>query len=92
MSRVSREKIIKLSHVVTDELARHPEVRFSEDHNTVRLEIRKLLEQLFAGEARLDEAVRLKITSQKKNILEGSDEWDILYRKYYQEEMKKLGV
>ncbi|HXR98446.1 MAG TPA: DUF507 family protein [Terriglobales bacterium] len=90
--RVSRDKINQLSHVVTEALAKRPEVNFIEDNNSVRLEIRKLLEQLFIGEARMDEAVRLKITSQKKNILEGSDEWDILYRKYYMEELKKLGV
>lgn len=90
--RVSREKINQLSHVVTEALAQRPEVGFTEDHNSVRLEIRKLLEALFAAEARMDEAVRLKITSQKKSILEGSDEWDILYRKYYQDELKKLGV
>ena len=90
--RVSREKIIQLSHVVTGALADRPEVRFRQDRNTVRLEVRKLLEALFGVEARLDEAVRHKITSQKKTILEGSDEWDILYRKYYQDELKRLGV
>lgn len=90
--RVSREKINQLSHVVTAALAARPEVRFAEDRNSVRLEVRKLLEALFTAEARMDEAVRQKITSQKKSILEGSDEWDILYRKYYQEELKRLGV
>ena len=90
--RVSREKIIQLSHVVTDAIAARPEVKFRQDHNTVRLEVRKLLEALFAVEARVDEAVRHKISSQKKNILEGSDEWDILYHKYYQDELKRLGV
>ncbi len=90
--RVSRDKINALSHAVTAALAQRPEVRFHQDRNTVRLEIRKLLEQLFAQEAKMDEAVRRKIGSQKKNILEGSDEWDILYRKYYQEELKRLGV
>lgn len=90
--RVSREKINQLSHVVTAALAARPEVGFTEDHNSVRLEIRKMLEGLFAGEARMDEAVRAKIASQKKSILEGTDEWEILYRKYYMEELKKLGV
>ena len=90
--RVTREKIIQLSHVVTAALAASPQVTFRQERNAVRLEVRQLLEGLFAIEARLDEAVRQKITSQKKAILEGSDEWDILYRKYYQEELKRLGV
>lgn len=90
--RISRDKVNQLSHVVVDALAARPEVNFHQDHNTVRLQVRRLLEQMFAGEAKMDEAVRAKITSQKKGILEGSDEWEILYRKYYQEELKRLGV
>ncbi len=90
--RVSREKINQLSHMVAQALAQRAEINFLEDRNTLRLEIRRLLEQMFAAEARMDEVVRLKISSQKKGILEGSDEWEILYRKYYQDELKRLGV
>ena len=43
-------------------------------------------------EMRIDEAARLKISSQRRIIPEGSMEWDILYRKYYNEEVKKLGI
>lgn len=92
MMQISREKINQLAHVVTHALAEHPEVQFHEDRNTLRLAVRRVLEQLFAAEARMDEAVRAKISSQKKNILEGSDEWDVLYRRYYQDELKRLGV
>ena len=63
-----------------------------EDRNTIRLEVRKILEELLMQEARIDQAARQKIESQKRTILEGSQEWDILYRKYYNEEVKKLGV
>ena len=40
----------------------------------------------------MDTEVRTKIGSQKKEILEGSEEWDILYRKYYSEGLKRLGI
>jgi len=90
--RISRDKVNQLSHVVTQALAARPEIGFHQDNNTVRLEIRRLLEQLFAVEAKMDAAVRAKIISQKKSILEGSEEWDILYRKYYHEELKRLGL
>ena len=43
-------------------------------------------------EERIDKSARQKIETQKRTILEGSQEWDILYRKYYNEEVKKLGV
>ena len=45
-----------------------------------------------AQEAKIDSAARQKIESQRRTILEGSQEWDILYRKYYNEEVKKLGI
>jgi uncharacterized protein len=90
--RVNRDKANKVAHVVTDALASLDEVDFVEDRNTIRLEVRKILEDLLNQEERIDKTARLKIESQKRTILEGSQEWDILYRKYYNEEVKKLGV
>ena len=90
--RISREKINKLAHAVADSLADMDNVDFVEDRNSIRLEARRLLEALMAQEAKIDAAARQKIESQRKTILEGSQEWDILYRKYYNEEVKKLGI
>jgi hypothetical protein len=90
--RVSREKINKLAHAVADTLATMENVEFLEDRNSIRVETRTVLEKLLAEEARIDAAARQKIESQRRTILEGSQEWDILYRKYYNEEVKKLGI
>lgn len=90
--RLSRDKVNKLAHTVTDALAAMDEVDFVEDRNTIRLEVRRIVEELLNQEAKIDAAARQKIESQKRTILEGSQEWDILYRKYYNEEVKKLGV
>ncbi len=90
--RISREKINKLAHAVADTLADMDNVDFVEDRNSIRLEVRRLLENLMAQEAKIDAAARQKIESQRRTILEGSQEWDILYRKYYNEEVKKLGI
>jgi len=90
--RISREKINKLAHAVADALAEMDGVEFVEDRNSIRLEVRRLLEGLMAQEAKIDAAARQKIESQRRTILEGSQEWDILYRKYYNEEVKKLGI
>ena len=90
--RVSRDKVNKVAHVVTDALAEMSEVEFLEDRNTLRLEVRKILEELLNQEEKIDQAARHKIENQKRTILEGSQEWDILYRKYYNEEVKKLGM
>ena len=90
--RLSRDKVNKVAHVITDALAEMSEVDFVEDRNTIRLEVRKILEDLLNQEEKMDQAARLKIENQKRTILEGSQEWDILYRKYYSEEVKKLGM
>jgi hypothetical protein len=90
--RLSRDKINKVAHVLTDALAEMNEVEFVEDRNTIRLEARKILEDLLNQEEKIDQMARQKIESQKRTILEGSQEWDILYRKYYNEEVKKFGV
>ena len=90
--RVSRDKVNKVAHVATDALAEMAELDFVEDRNTIRLEVRKILEDLLNQEEKIDQAARHKIENQKRTILEGSQEWDILYRKYYNEEVKKLGM
>ena len=90
--RISRDKVNKLAHTVADTLAEIPECDFLEDRNTIRQEARKVLEKLLTEEVRIDAAARLKISSQRKIILEGSQEWEILYRKYYNDEVKKLGL
>jgi uncharacterized protein len=90
--RVNRDKVNKVAHVVTDALAEMNQVEFLEDRNTIRLEVRKIMEDLLNQEARIDQSARQKIENQKRTILEGSQEWDILYRKYYNEEVKKLGL
>ena len=90
--RISRDKVNKLAHTVADTLAEIPECDFLEDRNTIRQEARKALEKLLTEEMKLDTAARQKIASQRKIILEGSQEWEILYRKYYNDEVKKLGL
>jgi hypothetical protein len=92
IGRLSREKVNKLAHAVTDTLASFEGVDFLEDRNSVRLEVKRLLEELLKDEQKLDQAARQKIESQRRTILEGTPEWDILYRKYYAEEIKKLGL
>ena len=90
--RLSRDKLNKLAHVVADTLAETDECDFLEDRNTIRQTARAILEKLLTEELRIDQAARLKIASQRKIIPEGSQEWDILYRKYYNDEVKKLGI
>ncbi len=90
--RLNRDKLNKLAHTVADTLAEIDQVGFLEDRNTIRQEARKELEILLTEEAKIDTMARQKIASQRKIIQEGSQEWDILYRKYYNDEVRKLGI
>ncbi|HLY91990.1 MAG TPA: DUF507 family protein [Candidatus Angelobacter sp.] len=90
--RLSRDKVNKLAHSVMDALTALDTVEFIEDPNTIRMEARRVLEELLNAEEKIDLAARQKIESQRRTITEGTQEWDILYRKYYNEEVKKLGI
>jgi hypothetical protein len=90
--RLSREKIVRLSHVITDVLVASADVEFVEDRTTIRQNVVEILTDLLKDEEQIEAAVRQKIVSQKKEIAEGSEEWDVLYRKYYADEMRRLGI
>jgi hypothetical protein len=90
--RLSRDKVNRLAHSVADALTALDTVEFIEDPNSIRMEARRILEELLAAEEKIDQAARQKIESQRRTITEGTQEWDILYRKYYNEEVKKLGI
>jgi hypothetical protein len=90
--RLTREKTIRLSHVITDVLVASDDVEFIEDRDTIRQKVLQILQDLLKEEESVDVEVRKKISSQKKEILEGTEEWDVLYRKYYSEEMRRMGV
>ncbi|MGA2990456.1 MAG: DUF507 family protein [Candidatus Korobacteraceae bacterium] len=90
--RLSREKTNRLVKGVFDCLKESEELVFVEDPQTIRLQVRAIIEHLLNEEENLDKAARQKIESQKRTIIEGTPEWDILYRKYYSEEVRKLGI
>jgi len=88
--RLSREKVNLLSHVVADKLASIDEVQFIEDRNTIRLAVFDIINKWLKKEEAVDMEARRKIESQVRKIPEGSAEWDILYRKYYEEELRNI--
>lgn len=90
--KLSREKIVHLSHRLADELAGMEAVEFVEDRNTIRLEIVAILQELLREEEEMDLAARQKIETQKRTIPEGSTEWETLYRKYYADELRRSGI
>src|SRR5450432_1628346 len=90
--KLSRDKINDISHKLVTSFRKAREFRLKKDPNDVRLEIVRSMTELLSVEEKVDRAARTKIRSQKKEIPEGSEEWDLLHRRYYAEELKKFGI
>jgi hypothetical protein len=90
-NRLSREKINFLSKRIIEALTKNDNVEFLDDPNEIRLNILRSIEEEMMLYESLDKRAIQKIQTQKKSIEEGSREWEILYRKYYNDELAKLG-
>jgi hypothetical protein len=87
--RLSNAKINHLANLVMDYLRTEPGVEFFQEDGDIRLEVARVIQDELKDDEVIDTAVRYKIESQTRDIPEGSEEWDILYRRYYDEEMGK---
>jgi hypothetical protein len=87
--KLSREKSIKLSHVVLDYMLRDDGVEYFDEPQELRGKVFHLIEAEMRADEAIDALARRKIESQRRDIPEGSSEWEILYRKYYEEETAK---
>jgi hypothetical protein len=90
--KLSRDKINDVSHKIVAALRKSREFRLKRDPNDVRLELVKVMTELLQTEEKVDRAARTKIRTQKREIPEGTEEWDLLHKRYYAEELKKLGI
>ena len=90
--KLSRDKITDISHKLVVALRKSRDLRFKKDPNDVRLEIVRAVTEMLAIEDKVDRAARDKVRSQKREIPEGSEEWDLLHKRYYAEELKKIGI
>ena len=90
--KLSRDKINDISHKIVAELRKSRDFRVKRQPNDVRLELVKVVTDLLLTEEKVDRAARTKIRTQKRDIPEGTEEWDLLHKRYYAEELKKLGI
>ena len=91
MLRLSRDKVTRISHQVAEALRLDPDLILKTDLNEIRLEIVKVINNRLKIDEALDSKVRDRIASFKRKIPEGGQEWQVLYRKYYEEEMNAIG-
>lgn len=52
-------------------------------------EVKRLLVENFQRDDKVDDLVRRKIASLSRRVVPGSTEWDVLYRRYSEEEARK---
>jgi hypothetical protein len=90
--KLSRDKINDISHKIVGELRKSRDFRIKRQPNDVRLELVKVVTDLLVTEEKVDRAARTKIRTQKREISEGTEEWELLHKRYYAEELKKLGI
>ena len=90
--RLTREKVVRISHQLIELLVQSNDVEFVEDRDTIRQHLVQTMTNVLKEEEKVELEVRKRITSQKKEILEGSEEWDVLFRKYYSEELRRMGI
>jgi hypothetical protein len=84
--KLSREKVLHISHLILGHLDRDDGVEYFDEPQEIRQTIVKIIMDEMKSDEAIDALVRRKLESQKRGIVEGSDEWDVLYRKYYEEE------
>lgn len=90
--RLSHEKIVQMSHRIMSAIEALDEVEIFEEPNGIRQATVRILMDLLHEEEKIEETARQRIASHKRTIPEGGGEWEILYRKYYSEELRKLGI
>jgi hypothetical protein len=88
--RLSHERCVHLSHQVINMFEDDDRVEFLSDQNEIRLKILAILEGEMARQEELEETIRKRILTQRRDIPEGSAEYEVLFRKYYEDEMKKV--
>jgi hypothetical protein len=88
--KLSHERCVHLSHLLINAMEDDDGIEFLGDLNDIRLRILNILESELIKEDEMEEAIRRKIAAQRRDLPEGSAEWDLLFRKYYDEEVKKV--
>ena len=86
---LSEDKISHLSHVILQVVKKSPLVKVQTDEGRVLKEIKRVLASELAKEEDIDRKIKAKLASYSRGIVEGSAEWEILYRKTFEEEMRK---
>ena len=90
--RISRDKVNHISKIIVNDLEKREEFDYKAELNEIRLEITHVMNEYLKIEDQADEGARKICASYSKKLREGTDEWDILYNKHYEEHLSKHGL
>jgi len=86
---ISDDKASHLAHLILKTFKTSAHCRLLEDDGKVLREIKRVIAAELAVESEVDRKVRARLASYSRPIVEGSAEWDVMYRKACEEEHKK---
>lgn len=86
--KLNEDRLTHIAHQVWDALYNDDLVDYPDETQALQ-GIKKVMTQYFKTDDEIDTLVRDKISSLKRGVAEGSREWDILYRQYYEEEANR---
>jgi len=89
MSRLSDNRIAALSRLMLRALTPESEVV---SERAALAEAKRVLSEHFQRDDKIDEIVRRKIASLSRRVVPGSTEWEVLYRRYFEEEARKRKI
>lgn len=87
---ITEDRQSALAHQLTDKIWNDDLVDYSDEDLALRL-AKKAIAEFVKDDQAIDQKARDKVASLKRGVVEGSPEWDILYKKYYEEERGKSG-
>jgi hypothetical protein len=90
--RLSRDKVNEISHKLLTALKKSRECRIRRNENDLRLEIVRVVSDILQNEDKADKAARAKIRTLKREVQDGTEEWELLHKRYYADELKNLGI
>ena len=87
---LSVERQAHLARLLVDGLWNDDIVDYTDDDRALKC-AKQAMTAFVAELEAIDQFARDRVNSLKRGVLEGSPEWDVLYSKYIQEEMKRRG-
>jgi hypothetical protein len=87
---ISEDRQVRLAHVIIDSIWDDDLVEYTDEELAIRA-AKKAVAEFVKEDDEIDRGAREKVATLKRNVPEGSPEWDILYKKYYEEERNRRG-